>query len=172
MVTETDLSPKRQKINLLIACFSEFIRKLYFLFLYLLIYAPMVDTNNSGIMQKFFGFLRKFGADTDAAGDHLLYEGYIAGYQYHQGPKFERDFEPGTSFSLVHEPENPFDDHAVAVYYHNNRIGFIPNGWSREVADKLHKGHNLAARVAKFDPELDPWQRLQVEVVYRQEEKG
>jgi hypothetical protein len=133
----------------------------------------MVDTNNSGkIMQKFFGFLRKFGADTDAAGDQLLYEGYIAGYQYHQGPEFESDFEPGTDFSLRHEPENPFDDHAVAVYYNNNRIGFIPNGWSREVADKLHKGGGkLAARVARFDPGLDPWQRLQVEVVYRQEKK-
>ena len=132
----------------------------------------MVDPNNSGgIVQKVFSFLRGFGANSSSSGGRLLYEGYIAGYQYHQGEKFEKQFEPGTDFSLKHEPENPFNENAVAVYYNDNRIGFIPTDWSHEVANKLKNGKNVKARVASFEPDAEPWQRLQVEVVYQPETK-
>src|ERR1700740_484366 len=67
----------------------------------------------------------------------VVYEGYFSGYQYHNGSNLEHLFTQGTEFSLKHEPENPFDENAVALYYNNSRIGFIPPDTSVEVANRL-----------------------------------
>jgi hypothetical protein len=92
----------------------------------------------------------------------IVYEGYISGYQYHKGLQMEHLFGPGTIFSLKHEPENPFDDDAVALYYENAKIGFIPPNDNVEIARRMQRGEPLKARVTKFAPDLDPWERVYV----------
>ena len=96
---------------------------------------------------------------------HVVYEGYIAGYQYHNGSQMEHLFKQGTEFSLRHEPENPFDDYAVALYYNNSRIGFIPPDTNADVASRLQHGEPLKARVVTVDPQSEPWERVSVEVL-------
>jgi hypothetical protein len=100
---------------------------------------------------------------------NVVYEGYISGYQYHKGQQIEHLFGPDTTFSLKHEPENPFDDDAVALYYGNARIGFIPPDNNVEIARKIKKGKSLKARLARFQPKSDPWERVYVEVVQEED---
>jgi hypothetical protein len=99
----------------------------------------------------------------------VVYEGFISGYQYHKGLQMEHLFGPGTIFSLKHEPENPFDDDAVALYYENSKIGFIPPNDNVEIARRMQKGEPLKARLSRFEPESDPWERVYVEVVEEEE---
>jgi hypothetical protein len=95
----------------------------------------------------------------------VLYEGYIANYQYHKGQQLEHLFEPGTAFDLKHEPENPFDEDAVAVFYQDKKIGFVPQTSNVPIAQKLRQGRRLKARVARLAPQEEPWARVQVQVL-------
>jgi hypothetical protein len=114
------------------------------------------------VLNTLKGMLAKAGS---ANGPKILYEGYISGYQYHKGAQMEHLFQSGTTFSLKREPENPFDDDAVALYYENARIGFIPPHSNVEIARMIEKGEKLKARIARYEPELDPWERVYVEVL-------
>jgi hypothetical protein len=95
----------------------------------------------------------------------VLYEGYIANYQYHKGQQLEHLFEPGTSFDLKHEPENPFDEDAVAVFYKDKKIGFVPQSSNVPIAQKLKQGRQVRAKVARMLPDEEPWARVHVQVV-------
>ena len=101
---------------------------------------------------------------------NIFYAGYIDGYQYHKGAQMEHLFKKGTEFSLKPEPENPFDDDAVAIYYDEDRIGFIPPDTNVEIARRIQKGEPLKARIARIEPQSDPWERVFVEVVNGSEE--
>ncbi|MGZ5281699.1 MAG: HIRAN domain-containing protein [Bacteroidia bacterium] len=107
---------------------------------------------------------RKKPAHTSNA-KKVLYEGYIANYQYHQGRHHEHQFEPGTIFSLRHEPENPFDENTVAVFYRDAKIGFVPQHTNLNIAQLLRKGKPIKAKVAKIDPNEEPWARVHMQVV-------
>jgi hypothetical protein len=113
------------------------------------------------------GFLSLFGIRDRSANksQKLVYEGYISGYQYHKGQQLEHLFNQDTYFSLKHEPENPFDEDAVAIYYQDARIGFIPPNNNVEIARMIREGQELRARMAKFEPHSDPWERVYVEIV-------
>src|SRR4051812_10561291 len=99
-----------------------------------------------------------------ANGTRIIYEGYISGYQYHRGINLEHLFRSGTEFALRHEPENPFDEDAVAVYYDADRIGFLPPGENSEIAKMIKAGQRLIARIVRFQPESDPWERIYLEI--------
>lgn len=125
-----------------------------------------LNTIERGLINKMIGLFKGFSTSSSPLGNRLLYKGYLSGYQYHQGKKLEHLFKPGIQVNLKLEPDNPFDDDAVAVYYSNARIGFIPSGWNDAVANLLKQGQAVKAEVTRFDPNLEPWERLQVEVVY------
>ncbi len=100
----------------------------------------------------------------------VLYEGYIANYQYHKGEEHEHLFEPGTVFSLRHEPENPFDENAVAVFYRDAKIGFVPQHTNLPIAHLLRKGKPIKAKVARIDAGNEPWERIHMQVVVDDED--
>lgn len=133
---------------------------------------PMKTSN--GILHKLAnGFRNLFSrnqSNTSCYGQ-IIYEGYISGYQYHRGTQLEHLFNSGTEFLLKHEPENPFDEDAVAVYYEDARIGFIPPTNNVEIVQLLRGGNQLKARIARFEPELEPWERVYVEVLNLPEEQ-
>ena len=111
------------------------------------------------------GFLAMLGFKKKKTGPEVVYEGHISGYQYHKGQELEHKFALGTRFLLKHEPENPFDDDAVAVYYGDQKIGFIPPNNNVEIAERIKRGDNLNARISKIHPEAEPWERVYLEVV-------
>jgi len=54
-------------------------------------------------------------------------------------------------FTLVREPSNPHDPHAVKVECCDMYIGYIPQIMSKEVADMMDNGHNLAGRLNRIN---------------------
>jgi hypothetical protein len=54
----------------------------------------------------------------------------VAGWYFHRAPAF-----PGECVSLVREPANPYDAHAIAVLNaHGQRIGYVPRQQSATLA--------------------------------------
>lgn len=58
----------------------------------------------------------------------------IAGFQYYEGPSLVNSLKPQNPVELQREPENKFDKYAIAVYYQNKKIGFVPRDENKLLA--------------------------------------
>jgi len=50
----------------------------------------------------------------------------VAGVQYAIGLEHTKDIESGEPVRLIREPDNPYDDKAIAIYCKGDRIGYVP----------------------------------------------
>ena len=70
-----------------------------------------------------------------------LFDCHLAGFAYWDGVEAFDELKVGTPLTLVVEPDNSFDPHAVAVYYKDHKIGYIPSTRSSWLAPYLQYGH-------------------------------
>lgn len=54
------------------------------------------------------------------------------------------------------DPDNPYDDTAVAVYYDDTHIGFVPKDSNGPLFERLQAGEELDAEVIAFESTLKP----------------
>ena len=66
----------------------------------------------------------------------------IAGFTYWEGCMALRRLHIGTQLRLVREADNKFDPYAVAIYYKEYKLGFIPQGKNQPVSQLLDLGYN------------------------------
>jgi hypothetical protein len=56
----------------------------------------------------------------------FLAEYFIRGFQYYDGDKVLDELKQGATLQLVREMENEYDNFAVAIYYNQHKLGFVP----------------------------------------------
>jgi hypothetical protein len=72
----------------------------------------------------------------------------------------------GEKLSLVRESLNEHDPHAVAVYFRDEKLGFVPRGENEAIANMLDHGELLAARITNLLDDGDPWRvRMSISLV-------
>jgi hypothetical protein len=49
------------------------------------------------------------------------------------------------SYSLVREPDNPYDKYATAVYYRENQLGYVPREKAAALASLFDSGKHYTA---------------------------
>ena len=94
----------------------------------------------------------------------LIQESPIAGFQFHQGDAIWPSLAVGEELALVREPANAHDPDAVAVYFREEKLGYVPRAENGAIAQMLDRGENLGARVSKLLVEEDPWERIRFTV--------
>jgi len=62
----------------------------------------------------------------------------------------------GAAVELRAYPENEYDDHAVACYYNDVHIGFIPRTDNGPVFAALQDGDDVFAEVIAFESTIKP----------------
>lgn len=64
---------------------------------------------------------------------------------------------------MVVENDNPYDPDAVALYWENTKIGYIPKDSNWLPAQLLRFGHDdvLECRILKVNTEADTWKQVQ-----------
>jgi hypothetical protein len=65
----------------------------------------------------------------------------IAGFTYCDGVDVFCELKIGTELILQAEPENRFDARAVAIYYKETKIGYIPKSENKIISQFLNLGH-------------------------------
>lgn len=55
----------------------------------------------------------------------------IAGFTYYDGVDCFRELKIGTHLKLVLEEDNKYDPRAVAIYFENYKLGFVPRAENR-----------------------------------------
>ncbi len=95
--------------------------------------------------------------------DLLALKCIVAGTSFRQLDAIEIDLLEGVSFGLKREPANEYDKHAVALYYDQHHVGYIPRQKNEVVARLMDAGKSFVAKVKEKDREGN-WIKLKVEV--------
>ncbi len=94
----------------------------------------------------------------------LLQESPLAGYQYHRAAAIWPFLRVGEPLRLMREPNNPHDRHAVAVWFRNEHLGYIPRRENRSLARLMDQGERLEAKIIQMQDHRDPWRKLRIRV--------
>ena len=94
----------------------------------------------------------------------LIQESPIAGFQFHHGDEIWSSLDVGETLALVRESSNTHDPDAVAVYFHDQQLGYVPRGENGAIAQMLDRGETLEARISKLLLEGDPWERIRITI--------
>jgi hypothetical protein len=95
----------------------------------------------------------------------------LAGFTYYDGIEVFNELKIGTNVTLKAEPENKYDPCAVAVYFVDKKLGFIPRENNELIFKFLELGHTqlFDARINRVSPESHP--EKQIGVIVRINEK-
>ena len=91
---------------------------------------------------------------------------HIAGFAYYEGWDVYDELKVGTKVELRCEPYNPYDPDAVAIYYGDAKIGFVPKGKNSEFFTYLYFGHDdlFEAFISTVDDDVHPERQFRVVV--------
>lgn len=96
-----------------------------------------------------------------AVSEHtLIQESCLAGFSHYMGETVWPLLSAGDPLALVREPDNAFDAQAVAVYWNNLQLGYVPRAQNTAVAQMLDRGTALESCVVAKDESASPDQRL------------
>lgn len=71
---------------------------------------------------------------------------HIAGFTYWDGSEAFEHLKIGTKLDLVREEDNRFDPYAVAIYYKDLKLGFIPRASYQEISKYLDRVGEIFTR--------------------------
>ena len=94
----------------------------------------------------------------------LIQESPIAGFQFHDGDAIWPSLAVGEKLALMREATNTHDSDAVAIYFQNNKLGYVPRGENSAIAQMLDRGENLEARISGLLMEEGSWERVRFTV--------
>ncbi|MDT0294445.1 HIRAN domain-containing protein [Mesonia ostreae] len=81
----------------------------------------------------------------------------ISGFTYYDGVLAFNELEIGTALRLEAEPENKYDARAVAIYFKDHKLGFVPRSENRIIYKLLEVGFsNFDVRVQQLDQQTHP----------------
>lgn len=120
-------------------------------------------------LKSLFGAALALPAATQGVGNAprkllILQRSPIAGFQYHDGESVWHRLSPGDPLHLTREPDNPRDQRAVAVHWHDAKLGYIPRTDNCAVSQLLDRGQPVRARIRSLNKSNDPWQRITLEL--------
>ena len=97
----------------------------------------------------------------------LIQESPVAGFQYHDGESVWSRLSAGDSLELLREPANPYDRRAVAVYWGESKLGYVPQAANTACSQMLDRGERLTARIKRLRESPDPWKRVELSIAAR-----
>lgn len=97
---------------------------------------------------------------------------HIAGFTYWDGIDVFDQLKIGTEVRLELEDDNPHDHNAVAIYYEDTKIGYIPQYKNSEISNLIRLGHGdiFEAKISSRIPDEHTERQFRVLVRVRNNE--
>jgi len=91
---------------------------------------------------------------------------HIAGFTYYNGVDVFENLKIGKELLLKVEPENRYDPNAVAIYYQEDKIGFVPRSENEAISKFLNLGYTdlFEVKISQIVPEANPEKQVRVVV--------
>ena len=96
--------------------------------------------------------------------DVLLLRANVAGFRYYGGNRVLSRINAGDTVIMRREPRNPYDRRAIALYWGNEKLGYIPRADNLVIANLLDQGASLKARVMKKKIRGNPHEMIEIQV--------
>ena len=94
----------------------------------------------------------------------LLHEVPLAGFDHHRGPGVWPFLSLGAELNLRREPFNRHDANAIALWFRNEHLGYVPRRDNPMLARMMDRGERLEARVIRLLDSDNPWRRVRIRV--------
>ncbi|WP_130858979.1 HIRAN domain-containing protein [Gracilibacillus phocaeensis] len=103
---------------------------------------------------------------------HLM-DFHVAGFTYYDGLDVIEELTLGRTVDLVSEADNPYDPEAVAIYYQERKIGYVPKDKNALLSTLLYFGHEniLETRIQYANKETHPERQFRVVVKIKDSRK-
>lgn len=103
---------------------------------------------------------------------HLL-DCHIAGFTFHDGLDVIGNLKLGTPVTLKSEPENPYDHEAVAIYFEDTKLGYVPRAKNGYVSDLLYFGYSdiIEAKINSYNPEANAENQFRIVIKIKDNRK-
>jgi len=110
----------------------------------------------------FFSF-----AQVAASQKVYLLQTYVAGFRFHKGMELLPHMQEEDVVELRRQPENEYDEFAVAICWQQELIGYLPAA-SNEVIARLMdaKALPLFGIITHLQPDAKPWENVAVAVYF------
>jgi hypothetical protein len=97
----------------------------------------------------------------------------IAGFTYYDGVDVFNELKIGTELRFIAEPDNKFDEHAVAIYYNEHKLGYVPQNRNKYISKFLNFGHTnlFEIKINKISSFEHPEQQVSVVVKIKTKEE-
>jgi hypothetical protein len=88
----------------------------------------------------------------------------LVGATYYELPICFNELKIGTTLNAKLETDNKFDARAIAIYYEDKKIGFIPRNENRIFYKLLITGYEsiFELRIQRIDPTAHPENQIQI----------
>lgn len=98
---------------------------------------------------------------------------HIAGFGYWEGCEAFNELKIGSQLDLVREEDNKFDPYAVAIYYGDFKLGYVPRSENHDISKFLDMGLDdiYETRITRITPDVHPEQQVEV-IVYVKNQKA
>lgn len=77
----------------------------------------------------------------------------IAGIRYYRAAELSELMHKGDELSLEHEISNPHDPNAVMIFWHRNKIGYVPSAHARQISEMIDEHREVCGKIVAIDPE-------------------
>jgi hypothetical protein len=93
-----------------------------------------------------------------------LLDCHIAGFTYYDGLDVIDELKLGAPVILRSETENPYDHQAVAVYFGETKLGYVPQAKNSYVSNLLYFGHDdiIEAKINSRNLETNPENQFRI----------
>ena len=104
--------------------------------------------------------------ETKRKSNRQYFNCHIAGFSHWEGCLVINELKPGAKLELVRDIHNPFDPYAVAIYYENTKLGYIPKSQNEDISIFLDMGHSdiFDVRVQSVSPDNHPESQVRVAI--------
>ena len=75
--------------------------------------------------------------------NRMLFNSNLAGFSHWEGALVADQLEVGTKIEMVCEFDNPYDPDAIALYFNDTKLGYIPRALNSVLAQLLYFGHDI-----------------------------
>lgn len=88
----------------------------------------------------------------------------IAGLRYYRAEALSNLMQRGDELDLRLEPNNPHDPNAIMIFWHQNKIGYVPSASAEQLQTLLKQYRNIAGKIIAIDPESGEqrWVKLNI----------
>lgn len=104
--------------------------------------------------------------ETKRQSNRQYFNCHIAGFSHWEGCLVINKLKPGAKLKLERDTHNPFDPHAVAIYYEDTKLGYIPKTQNEDISIFLDMGHSdlFDARVQSVCPDNHPESQVRIAI--------